>query len=382
MSNFQPLVSPKARRSNTVSTEELLEMLRTHGSIGRRERKWAFCTTKSGKRTLLSMTGPHYLYRGQTTRHVPSYPTIYRHYRHPARFLDQLFVKDAAEIVAHIAKTFMYLWELKRHPVMQWAAADGLEVDQLEIAQHYGIATPLMDLSESIETALFFATHKHICDGEFVACTEGKGVLYIVDRLRLPPAYARRFRSIGVLPFIRPIRQWAWCCELFMGECFEECPRLAILEFDHSAALANEVRTRAESQGTLFPSDLLASLGSAISALRTLPVPAVNAAMAHLGMAYPERKFGPVTALLREAGFHISRNYSQVYSEKYWAQVEPYILRSLDIWKSEIAPDIERIVVRRNRRAEAPIEYARYEGLNIEPSPIERLTPPVNILVE
>lgn len=382
MRNFQPIVPPKARRSNTVSADKLLEMLKTHGSIGRQERKWAFCTVASGKKTLLSTTGPHYLYRGQTTRHVPCYPTIYRHYRHPARFLDQLFAEDAAEIVANIAKTFMYLWELKRHPVMKWAETEGLEVDQLEIAQHYGIATPLMDLSESIETALFFATHKHVGNGEFVACKEGKGVLYIVDRLRLPAPYARRFRSIGVLPFVRPIRQWAWCCELFMGECFEECPRLAILEFDHSAELANEVRAQAEYQGTLFPPDLLAFLGSAISALKTLPARSVEAALAHLDMAYPMQKFGSAYTLLRRAGFNVSPSYTPVYSEKYWTQVEPHIQRSLDAWKSEIAPDIERIVVRRNRRAEAPIEYARYEGFNIEPSPIERLTPPVKILLE
>jgi FRG domain len=224
MNKFRPLVVPVPRRSNRVSTDELLGLLRQHSSIGVRERKWAFFRGTKEGRALLSTTGPHYLYRGQAARHVPCFPTIYRHYRYPVRFLDQLCADDAAEIVAGLAKTIMYFSELQRHPIVKWAKAERLELDLLEVAQHYGVATPLIDLSESIEVALFFATHDYAEDRRVVPRTAGSGVLYIVDREKVPEAYAKRIKSIAIQPFARPFQQWAWSCELLMGGVFRAMP--------------------------------------------------------------------------------------------------------------------------------------------------------------
>jgi hypothetical protein len=284
-----------------------------------------------------------------------------------------LCTDDTAAILADIAKTFMYFAELKRHPVVQWATAENLELDLLEIAQHYGIATPLIDLSESIEVALFFATHDYMEGRGFEPRTEGRGVLYIVDREKLPLEYARRFNSVAIQPFARPFRQWAWSCELLMGECFEACPCLAVLEFEHSAVLAQEVRERAAAQGDLFPGDLLADLGAVVGALRVLPRSAVTAALKHLGPAYPAHLVGPAEGILRNAGFCISQRFVPVYSESFWAQTEPRLRQSLDAWRSAIAGGNEQLVVRKNRRGGEPVEWARYNGPSVTPTPIERL---------
>ncbi len=103
-----------------------------------------------------------------------------------------------------------------------------------------------------------------------------------VNRLRMPSAYAQRFRPVAIQPFVRPFRQWAWTCELLMGECFEAGPSIACIEFEHSKALAEEIRGMAEAEGSLLPPDPLADLAGAVNALRTFPAHSVKSAERHL----------------------------------------------------------------------------------------------------
>lgn len=108
-------------------------------------RKWAFCRSDLGRLTVMPTTGPHVLYRGQTRRHTPCFPTTYRHLRRPASFLHQLTVDEAMRIVADVARTFIFYSELDRHPVIRWANRRRLDVSELEIAQHYGLPCSLLD---------------------------------------------------------------------------------------------------------------------------------------------------------------------------------------------------------------------------------------------
>jgi hypothetical protein len=69
-----------------------------------------------------------------------------------------------------------------------------------------------------------------------------------------------------------------------MSECVEQCPRLAILEFEQSAELADSMREHAEARGELFPPDILAFLGDAIRSMTAIPKGAVVEACKHLGL--------------------------------------------------------------------------------------------------
>jgi hypothetical protein len=126
-----------------------------------------------------------------------------------------------------------------------------------------------------------------------------------------------------------------------MGECFEQCPCLAILEFEHSAALANSMRARAEAKGELFPTDILAVLGDAIRFMTAIPMSAVNEARKHLGPAYPGHLFGFPEKLLRSAGFSIWEKYEPVFSKEFWDQRNPTLRKALNAWLSETARNKE-----------------------------------------
>jgi hypothetical protein len=361
MRKFEPLLTVPPRRSNFVDTEELFRVLERYGEANIGQRKWAFYTGEGGLLYPALSPPPRFLFRGQTQRHTPCFPSLYRHYRYPARYLHQLEADDAAAIVANIAKTFLFFSEMRHHPVPRWAKSVNVALELAEIAQHHGIRTPLIDLSTSIEVALFFATHDYNEISGYSPRTEGRGVVYVVDCARLSKSQRERFRSAAIQPFTRPYRQSSWTCELLMGECFEQCSCLAILEFEHSAVLADSMRERAEARGELFPPDILAVLGDAIRSMTVIPKSAVVEAYKHLGPAYPRQKFGPPEELLRDGGFSIWDKYEPVFSKEFWERKSPSLREALNDWLSETIQNNETLLVRRNKDGE-PVALARFNG--------------------
>jgi len=370
MGKFEPLISAVPRRSNFVSRAELLHMMERHNVAHLGPSKWSFCAGNGGLVFPVPSPVPRYLFRGQTQRHTPCFPSLYRHYRYPARHIHQLDAADAALIVANFARTMIFYSEIRHHPAMKWAKSARVALEFAEIAQHHGIPTPLIDLSASIDVALFFATHDFDEIIGFTPRAKGRGVLYVVDRDGIPHSQQARFRSVAIQPFARPYRQWAWSCELLMGECFEACPCLAILEFEHDVTFAKIVRERVEAKGGLFPPDILADLANTIRSMTTLSMEAVADAHRHLGPAYSQHIFGRPEDLLRAAGFSIWERHEPVFSAAFWEQSAPSLCAALSDWLSQTARDRETILVRRNRAGE-PVALGRFNGPLITPDAIE-----------
>jgi len=370
MARFEPLVSSPHRRSNFITREELVAMLDRHRTISSEPLKWCICSGEGGLSYPLPTPNPRFLYRGQTKRHVPCFPSLFRHIRYPAKYMDQLDAADAASIVANMAKVYTLFSELRPHPVVKWAKRTRVSIEYHEVAQHHGLATALLDLSSSLEVAMFFATHEYDEHVGFSPCTEGRGVLYIVDRKGIPTQQLERLRSVAIQPFARPYRQQAWSCELLMGECFEECPCLAILEFDHSVELAQLVRERVESRGNLFPIDVLSVLADAVMKTDTLSRAAIAEAKKTLGRAYPEDTFGPPDELVRKAGYTMTERHAPILTKGFWEANTAVLDASLRAWLKATAEHRERIVVRHNKTGQV-VAVGRLNGSLISPDDFE-----------
>ncbi len=258
---------------NFLSTDVLLDWISKHGVMSRSSRTWELLhhsTKNPVDFTLWPTPSPPYLYRGQVRRYSPCLPSIVRGVTKPVRVLNELSKRAALTITTNLIRAAWYCRLLDAHPVLRWAKEYQHYLDRMALAQHYGIPTGYIDVTESLEVALFFATHE-FQNGVAKPSATGTGILYRVDRSALPESLAARFQPIGIQPFARPFRQWAWTCELLLGESFEGCPGLQAVEFVQDEEFSIEVGRRAEQSGLLFPPDFLADLAAMVNYSSVLP---------------------------------------------------------------------------------------------------------------
>ena len=192
--------------------------------------------------TTLLNSGMTYLYRGQVSRYQPCLPSLTRRLPFGPTSLNEFSESERMNYTVSQIRILWFRRLLKSHPLMHWATSPApmmklvelhpelkqvslaeakLFVDDIALAQHYGVPTGFIDLTESVEVAAFFATH-HIIDGRCVPASEGTGVIY---QYSLPPSanvqsaadHLEWTSPVGLQPFPRPAEQWAWVRELTLS---------------------------------------------------------------------------------------------------------------------------------------------------------------------
>jgi hypothetical protein len=212
-----------------------------------------------------------YLYRGQTRRYSPCQSSISRDINTSER--------SRLELVRRLAIARWFIKGLDQHPVFQWASSYGLHIDRLSIAQHYGVATGYIDLSEAIEVAVFFATC-FFNGRSWMPATDGEGILYRIDWSSAPTSLSSRAEPISLQPFARPHQQWAWTLELGIGEDFEQLPGLEAAVFEHREDVGREMLRRFHDGADLYPHDPISSLAARARSARQIPVEFLRSAIA------------------------------------------------------------------------------------------------------
>lgn len=85
------------------------------------------------------------------------------------------------------------------------------------LLQHYGLDSPMLDLTDDVEVALFFATHRfrgpaNAAEYEFVGTNGGQSLLYVFgyDQREMRPHF--RDPALGQFNPLRPARQSCYVC--------------------------------------------------------------------------------------------------------------------------------------------------------------------------
>ena len=171
------------------------------------------------KYILPNITSLHFLYRGQNQEVIPCKPSLYR--GNPTE--EMIFIERMRFIV------FKRL--LHSHPVIRnffWKHQ--FKVDELGLAQHYGLKTEVLDLTSSLDIALFFATCRYNPTTDsytyYDDSQEHQGILYvflpILDNEPTPscnPAdfLTQNIRVVGLQAFPRPGMQQAYGLHIKQG---------------------------------------------------------------------------------------------------------------------------------------------------------------------
>ena len=158
----------------------------------------------------------HHLYRGQNKEFIPCRPSLYR--GNPDEldvFIERLRLTEFKHLISE-------------HPIVEgFFKPSHFKVDIEGLAQHYGLRTRVLDLTSSLDVALFFA----VCEYDrrtdsykyYDDCREHNAVLYIFRPLydnkrcpgTLPNSYLNHnITPIGLQAFPRPGRQHAFSLHL------------------------------------------------------------------------------------------------------------------------------------------------------------------------
>lgn len=208
---------------------------------------------------------PFRYYRGQSKYHTPCQPSLYRKKK------DGTYPTEE-EVALHRIKTCEFALLLRSHPVF-CQVAQNLLVNPVALAQHYGLATEFLDITNSKWVAAFFACTRYDWETDSYKPVdkdyeEGFGVMYIskdFDQNNLPETFFDRNGVIGYQYFERPTKQSSFGYGLNLGEDFNLTPYFDKVFFRHDMEASKMVYDMSYKQNRFIPRDTLSKLAREIS---------------------------------------------------------------------------------------------------------------------
>lgn len=219
-----------------------------------------------------------YLYRGQAEYYRPLLPSIARGLQ--SSDLGQLYrnsISDQSKLILRLAQSWWFSRELTRHPISSHACDLGLDLDPIGLAQHYGIPTGYLDLTDDFNVGAFFATCRPNGRG-WKPVSTGVGIMYRVGLREISHPF-RQYIPLGPQKLPRPTEQCAWITELPLCHGFEGWPGVYILKFNHDRRVAEHFYKMFAGGELLFPPDPLAYVAEEIFSCGELPRDILEAAI-------------------------------------------------------------------------------------------------------
>ncbi|HSW29732.1 MAG TPA: FRG domain-containing protein [Longimicrobiales bacterium] len=202
---------------------------------------------------------PRFMYRGQPEECHPCLPALGR-------------MRTREEQLLALCQTVAFEDALGGHPAVRVAEAtrflgSPLRIDRTALAQHYGMATDLLDFTSNFDIASFFATCRwDRASGVYepIDTSDQPGVIY-----RTPPweilaeiAPGVGLEPVGWQPLPRPEQQRAYGLRLARGKDFHSVPAVQVVRFRQCAETSIRIWTAFDRGRALFPSDSTATLSS------------------------------------------------------------------------------------------------------------------------
>lgn len=255
------------------SIDELINSFDTEFQTADRLRWEMVSVSNTDLRAKMIPTNPaKTLFRGQHTKYSPCVSTISRGIKTNRLNLSDLELKEQNQILLGIIKSDWFSETIEQHPIFNWAKGQNVLVDKMALAQHYGIPTGFLDLTQDINVAAFFACCKFV-NNAWIPMSEGEGVMYYISLYDFKKwnEFSRPIAAISHQPFPRPTQQWGWTFETFLGDDFEFFPFVKSLRFKHNFNSSNQILNKFKFGESLFPPDPLADVAYDINNSSVFP---------------------------------------------------------------------------------------------------------------
>jgi hypothetical protein len=211
------------------------------------------------------------LFRGQWKRYLPCVSTIARDVGANVRRLHELPEPQQARLIANSIRTEWFVSVLRETGAAKWLNEKRIVLNEMAVAQHYGLPTGYIDLTQSFEVAAFFACCRYCAARKsWSPVADGEGVVYSIYWRNVP--YAHAVKPINLQIFPRPSEQWGWTYEMLLGDDFDKLPFVWKFVFKHNLEASRRILAKFSQGNDLFPADPLSELADRIINSATLPL--------------------------------------------------------------------------------------------------------------
>lgn len=222
--------------------------------------------------TVLQQEKHSYYYRGESALFGSSKPSIYRNA--PDDPVDKLVYYFVAEMRIYEFQKLIARFNI----VKEWP----FDVLYRAIAQHYGIPTDWLDVTNDFEVALFFACCKYHTEtssyrplriADFKEEKDTYGVLYRADSFLADLIYGSTdgksgIMPIGFQPFMRCHRQYGYAYVMDEHEDLYDNKTFQIMKFKHSIELSERIYNDMDGGNKIFPREGLIDIYDEINQIK------------------------------------------------------------------------------------------------------------------
>lgn len=207
---------------------------------------------------------PFTYYRGQSRYYEPCVPSLYRKN-------DKEELPSEAEIAYNRLKICEFEMLLATHPVF-CELSHIINVNPVALAQHYGLTTEYLDITNSKWVAAFFASTRYDYDSDTYYPVgrdyeDGYGVMYISKPYEsggTTEIFATKNDVIGYQYFERPTKQSSFGYKMQLEEDFNESPYFERVFFRHDLEASKIIYDMSYKQRRFIPKDSLSKLARQI----------------------------------------------------------------------------------------------------------------------
>ena len=269
---------------------------------------------RDGFQTLIPSGFRSAFYRGQNRFYHCCKPSLHRIQNSEKRIIESVKRNEFIELVL-------------THPVIDCLVKEGIIIDKMALAQHYGFATNLIDISCDLWCSAFFATTQYNAANDSYSPVDadfgdGIGVLYISKRVDDNP----RITELGFNFFPRPYRQMGATYSMEPDEDFNDVDLFEKHFFRHDKRASQWVFEMSYRQMKYFPKDVLAEKAASIKEAKMLSTKAINS---YVNASEGAESFDDIKRLCEE-------NHYQIKDELVVSFDKAYKDAAMKQWNEEI----------------------------------------------